>query len=219
MVTTYGMSETCGGCVYDGVPLDGVYADVDPDGRILLRGPVVGRGYRLLPGHRAFAGRGTVRTFRTDDVGRIDDGRLQILGRIDDVLISGGIKIAPAALEAAIARAPGIAEVVVVGVPDDEWGQLAVAVVVAQFDGSTDAALLGPPALLQLVRRACADAGIPGEQQPRAAVTVPELPLRGPGKPDRIAAAALARVLIGGGHLPDPGRPDGGMASGPRLSR
>ena len=127
------MSETCGGCVYDGVPLDGVQIDLDPDGRIQLRGPVVGRGYRLLPGHPAFPGTGT---FRTDDLGQVTNGRLQVRGRIDDVLVSGGIKIAPAVLEAAIARVPGVAEVVVVGIPDDEWGQLAVAVVVPQAGGA-----------------------------------------------------------------------------------
>lgn len=184
VVTTYGMSETCGGCVYDGVPLDGVRADLDGLGRIVLSGAVVGRGYRGLPGHPAFA---TAGAFRTDDVGRFDGDRLRVLGRIDDVLISGGIKISPAVLEAAISTASGVAEVVVVGVPDDEWGRLAVAVLVHHP---------GEVPTLESVRQACAAAGIPREQQPRAVVTVAELPLRGPGKPDRTAAAALAQTVL-----------------------
>ncbi len=207
VVTTYGMSETCGGCVYDGAPLDGVRVDLDADGRILLGGPVVGRGYRLLPGHPAFARPGT---FRTDDVGRFDGDRLEVVGRIDDMLISGGIKIAPTVLEAAIAGAPGIAEAVVVGIPDDEWGQLVVAVVrrvggraaIAPGPGA-DPADPADPALLESVRQACTAAGIPHAQQPRALVTVPDLPLRGPGKPDRTAAAQLARELLRRSDRPD----------------
>lgn len=206
VVTTYGMSETCGGCVYDGRPLDGVQAELDPDGRILLRGPVVGRGYRLLPGHPAFAGRST---FRTDDLGGWTDGRLQVLGRIDDVLISGGIKIAPAVLEAAAGRAPGVAEVLVVGVPDDEWGQLAVAVVVPAP---------GPVVTLDALRQACAAAGIAREQHPRALVLLEELPLRGPGKPDRVATLALARDRLSAAGAGGSGSPAaGGVSSGTPL--
>ena len=214
VVTSYGMSETCGGCVYDGVPLDGVQIDLDPDGRIQLRGPVVGRGYRLLPGHPAFPGTGT---FRTDDLGQVTGGRLQVRGRVDDVLISGGIKIAPAVLEAAIARVPGVAEVVVVGIPDDEWGQLAVAVVVPQAAAPLDPTQRDSSIALAEIRQACAAAGIPREQHPRALVTLPELPLRGPGKPDRTAAARLAEALL---RRPDPSaltEPGGDVASRPRL--
>ena len=221
VVTTYGMSETCGGCVYDGVPLDGVQVDLDTDHRIVLRGPVVGRGYRLRPGHPAFAGDGA---FRTDDLGRVVDGRLQVVGRVDEVLISGGIKITPAALEAAIAGVPGVAEVVVVGIPDDEWGQLAVVVAVERRSDAHPAG--GPVAsgvserwtpLLDAVRQACTDAGIPRAQQPRALVTVPELPLRGPGKPDRTAAAQWALALLARTAGPAGAAP--GVAPGPPLRR
>ncbi len=107
VVTTYGMSETCGGCVYDGVPLDRVSvtfegADASGVGRVVLGGATVAEGYRgaddaaaadFLPGRR----------FRTSDLGRIDaDGRLEILGRADDVIVTGGEKVAPAAVERAL---------------------------------------------------------------------------------------------------------------------
>ncbi|WP_090482058.1 o-succinylbenzoate--CoA ligase [Nakamurella panacisegetis] len=173
--TTYGMSETCGGCVYDGIPLDGVTATTDEDGRISLHGPVVGRGYRNRPGHPAFARPGT---YRTDDHGTWTDGRLRIVGRIDDVIITGGLKIAPAPVEDAIAELPSVAQVLLVGVPDAEWGQRLVAVVVPA-DPSR-------PPTLQDVQVAA------GTARPTAMMLVTNLPTRGPGKPDRRAAADLA---------------------------
>ena len=192
IVTTYGMSETCGGCVYDGRPLDGVGVELEELGQVVLSGAVVGRGYRNRPGHPAFASPGApesatgprTASFRTDDLGEWVDGRLRILGRLDDVIITGGLKIAPTRLEAAIAGLATVAESVVVGVPDPEWGQRVAAVVVA-VDRSD------PPRLEDL-RRACRDAGIDAALQPRSLTVVDELPLRGPGKPDRVTATALA---------------------------
>ena len=175
VVTTYGMSETCGGCVYDGVPLDSVTATTDDDGRISLSGPVVGRGYRNLPDHPAFARPGT---YRTDDQGTWSEGRLRIVGRIDDVIITGGLKVTPGRLEDSISALASVAQVLVVGVPDAEWGQRLVAVVVP-----TDPE---DPPTLEEVRSAS------GAVRPAALTLVTHLPTRGPGKPDRKAAAELA---------------------------
>ncbi len=89
VVTTYGMSETCGGCVYDGEPLAEVDVEVRDDGRVTIGGPVVFAGYRLRPDLTAAAlvdGRHV-----TQDLGRLaPDGRLEVLGRADDVIVSGG---------------------------------------------------------------------------------------------------------------------------------
>lgn len=194
VVTTYGMSETCGGCVYDGVPLDGVTAELDGTGRVHLTGPMIGRGYRNLPAHPAFPAHAdhadhsprTFRSFRTDDLGEWRDGRLQILGRVDDVIITGGLKVVPSALEEAIATLPSVAHVVVVGLPDPEWGRRLVAVAVA-----TDP--LQPPTLRE-IQQATAAAGI--ATTPRALAVVDEIPSRGPGKPDRTAATALAAAQV-----------------------
>jgi 1,4-dihydroxy-2-naphthoate octaprenyltransferase len=129
VVVTYGMSETCGGCVYDGVPLDGV--SVDP-GRSVIGSGSAGRcwraGYRLRPelSRRVFAGG----RFVTGDAGRLAGGRLTVLGRADDVLVTGGEKVAPAAVADALAEHPAVAEAAVVGVADPDWGQRVVAVVV-----------------------------------------------------------------------------------------
>ena len=190
-VTTYGMSETCGGCVYDGHALGGVTVSTDEAGRISLAGPVVARGYRGLPRHPAFdldpAGR---RRFRTDDIGEfvtdeIGD-RWRVIGRADDVLITGGVKMAPTAVEATLTHLPGVTDVVLTGVPDDEWGQSLVAVIATA--GSPDPATL----------RAAARTAHGPSAVPRTVVLVDELPLRGPGKPDRVAIRELAvRALAG----------------------
>jgi hypothetical protein len=127
VVTTYGMSETSGGCVYDGVPLPGV--TVEAGERIRLCGSVVARGYRLRPDLTAelFDGQ----CFTTSDRGVLVDGRLVVQGRTDDVLVTGGENVAPAAVGGrALAAHPSVAEVAVVGRPDAEWGQRVVAVVV-----------------------------------------------------------------------------------------
>lgn len=184
LVTSYGMSETCGGCVYDGVPLSGVDAAIDPSGRVLLFGAVLARGYRNQPGHLAFGEEGSRRSFRTDDLAEWAHGRLRILGRVDDVLITGGLKVAPARLEAAIAALPAVAEVVAVGIPDIQWGRRLVAVIVVAKDVSAPS--------LEQIRAACTAVGIAAAVQPKQVVVTAGIPMRGPGKPDRQAAVALA---------------------------
>jgi O-succinylbenzoic acid--CoA ligase len=137
VVRTYGMTETGGGCVYDGRPLRGVRVDLEPDGRVLLGGPVLASGY--LDDPELSAATFTGGRLRTTDLGRLSpDGVLTVLGRIDDALTTGGVTIAPAAVEAQLAGVAGIAESVVVGVPDAQWGELVVAVVTAP--GATGAA-------------------------------------------------------------------------------
>ncbi|MEZ0164937.1 o-succinylbenzoate--CoA ligase [Kineococcus sp. LSe6-4] len=180
VVTTYGSSETCGGCVYDGRPLDGVHADVR-EGRLVLSGPVVARGYRGLPGHPAFPAGPGPRTFRTDDTGEVAGGRVRVLGRVDDLITTGGLKLAPGLVEEALSGTPGIGEVVVVGVPDAEWGQRVVACVVPAGTA---------PTLAEVRDRV---AGVLDRwAAPRQVLVLPELPLRGPGKPDRARLRALA---------------------------
>ena len=124
VVTTYGMTETCGGCVYDGVPLDGVRAEIRDDGRIWISGPVLFSGY--LRGPRAPADG----WFRTGDLGVLDaGGRLRVRGRADDVINTGGHKVVPGEVAAALQACPGVRDAAVVGQPDPEWGERVVAVV------------------------------------------------------------------------------------------
>lgn len=190
VVTTYGMTETCGGCVYDGRPLDGVTVAVDAEQRIALAGPVLATGYLHRPDLDAttfVTARGR-RWLRTADRGRLDDDVLHVLGRLDDVLVSGGVKVDPHAVEEVLGGIPGVREVCVVGVPDQHWGQSVVAVVVTH-DGTA------PP--LTALRTAVASVLGPASA-PRQVLVVDELPLRGPGKPDRRAVARLATQLMPG---------------------
>lgn len=189
VVTTYGMTETCGGCVYDGVPLEGVEVELAADGRVLLAGPVLADGYRGRPDLDAevFVTHAGRRRVRTSDLGRWADGRLEILGRADDVIITGGVNVAPLAVEHAVAGLPEVAEVCVVGIPDPEWGQAVVAVVVPRPGAE-------PPSLEQV--RAAVTRTLEPAAAPRHVVPAAALPLRGPGKPDRRAAAALAEAWL-----------------------
>lgn len=190
VVRTYGMTETCGGCVYDGVPLAGVDVRLG-GGAVELAGPVLARGYLDRPDLDAasFVADGARRWFRTQDLGVLDgEGRLTVLGRRDDVLVTGGTKVAPAAVEAALALLPGIAEVCVVGVPDPQWGQAVTAVVVT----GTPAAV---PALDEV--RAHVTRTLGAAAAPRHLVVVDALPLRGPGKVDRVEAARHATEVLG----------------------
>ncbi len=190
LVRTYGMSETAGGCVYDGRPLGGVTVELDDDGRIFLAGPVLAAGYLAHPEltARTFVSRAGVRTLRTDDLGTFDDdGALRVLGRVDDVINTGGVKVAPAAVESALTELAAFAQACVVGVPDPEWGAAVVAVVVLAPDATN------PP--LDAVREHVAhNLGAPAA--PRRIVVVRELPERGPGKLDRRAARRIAAAAV-----------------------
>ena len=121
---SYGMSETCGGCVIDGLALPGVQVAIGQAGRVSIGGPVVFSGYRGDPQETAAAlveGR-----LLTNDRGEwlaAPDGepRLRILGRMDDVVISGGVNVDLAGVQRAV-DGLGRGETAVIGVPDDEWG-------------------------------------------------------------------------------------------------
>jgi O-succinylbenzoic acid--CoA ligase len=120
------MTETGSGVVYDGVPLMGVEVSVDPDGQIFLRGPMLLRCYR--DGSVPLDADGWL---PTGDLGRwLDDGRLHVDGRGGDLIITGGENVWPEAVEAALADHPDVAEVLVRGVDDPEWGQIVEAVIV-----------------------------------------------------------------------------------------
>lgn len=181
IVRTYGMSETAGGCVYDGVPLDGVRiriaSPLDGVGRVLLGGPSIAHGYRNLPDHPAFAEPGW---FRTDDLGRLDDGVLSIVGRADEAITSGGLTVIPQVVEAAILDDPAVADCAVVGLPDDRLGERVVAVVVPAPDATVRPAAVIDAVTERLGRYAA----------PREIIVADSLPRRGPGKVDRRALRA-----------------------------
>jgi O-succinylbenzoic acid--CoA ligase len=176
VVQTYGMSETCGGCVYDGVPLDGVEVRIADDGEVLVRGPVLFDGYQDEPDRTAAAFRDG--WLVTHDLGHwAPDGRLRIDGRTDDVIITGGLKVPARVVAGAVAGHPDVEAVEVLGVPDVEWGERVVAFVVSR-----------EPLVLEQVR----DLVAPRSWAPRQVVRLPELPVLPNGKTDRVLLRKLA---------------------------
>lgn len=178
VVRTYGMSETAGGCVYDGVPLDGVRLRT-VDGRIVIGGATLAKGYRNPVDPDPFAEPGW---FRTEDLGAVSDaGVLTVLGRADDAISTGGLTVLPQPVEAALCAHPAVRDCAVFGVPDDRLGQRVVAAIVVR-DGSA------APGLDDL--RAQVTRTLDATAAPRELHVLAALPLRGIGKVDR---AALVR--------------------------
>jgi O-succinylbenzoic acid--CoA ligase len=174
VVTTYGLTETGGGVVHDGHPVDGVELAVGDagavEGEIRLRGPMVMRGYHGDPAATAAALRGG--WLHTRDVGRLlPDGRLRVLGRRDEVIISGGVNVHPVEVEQVLSRHPLVGDVAVAGAADPEWGQRVVAFVVPCQPGQ-------PPSLEEL--RGFARERLAAAKLPRQLVLVDEVP-RSPG--------------------------------------
>jgi len=130
LVTTYGLTETCGGFTYDGLPLDGMQVRLDAEDLIEVSGSTVMENYRLDPA-AAGAAFTTDDWLRTGDLGSVDDdGRLSIHGRADHMIRTGAEKVWPEEVERIIARHPKVADVAVAGRPDPEWGSRVSAFVV-----------------------------------------------------------------------------------------
>ncbi len=194
--TTYGSSETAGGCVYDRKPLSGVHLHIpEPDhegaGRLLISSPTLALGY-LSPegassdGFTLWEGR---RALATSDLAQVTNGLLTVIGRADDVIITGGRKVVPQDIEQAVNRSlmlrDMVRECVVVGVPDPEWGQRLEALV-------TLTPWIDPAEATPLVRSALQTTEVPAHMIPRRAHAVEEIPLLGIGKIDRSAAREIA---------------------------
>ena len=182
VVTTYGMTETCGGCVYDGIPLDGVRVKTGDDDRIWIAGPVLFSGYRQGgSGGMGPPGIGSPPTagdewLQTGDLGRMDSaGRLVVRGRADDVINTGGYMVVPGEVAAVLQTCPGVRDVAVLGLPDPEWGARVVAVV-----APADPADPPPLELLRLHVRE----RLPRYAAPSKVVMVDAVPMLPSGKHD-----------------------------------
>jgi O-succinylbenzoic acid--CoA ligase len=178
-VTTYGLTETGGGVIYDGRPLEGVRWRISHDGEVLLRGPMLTRGYR--DGTTPVDAGGWL---HTGDAGHVlPDGRLHVEGRRGEMIVTGGENVWPEQVERALAGMAGVADVAVAGVPDPEWGQRVVAWIVPA----------GTPPTLDAARRHVA-ATLPRFAAPKELRVVAEIP--------RTTLGKIARHRLGGGTRP-----------------
>lgn len=204
-VITWGMTETGSGCVYDYYPLNGVQLAVRTGGssgsasqeqtrhlgiqtvgvgELLVKSPTLLRAYRNANGDiDPFNSQGF---FPTGDIGRLNaDGRLQILGREDDVITSGGEKVWPAPIEAALRQLNWVGEVCVIGRPDADWGHRVVAVV----QPKPEVLLPTETAGLEQAKHAVVTAGLSSWNQPKELIFVKQLPRTTLGKVSRKTVA------------------------------
>lgn len=172
LVDAYGLTETWGGCVLDGVPIDGAEARIE-GGEILVRGAMVTRGYRSADEPFPVDDEGWL---HTGDLGVWDEGRLAVVDRRKDLVISGGVNVSPTEVEAVLARHPGVADVCVVGAPDPEWGERVVACVVPADPAN--------PPTVEALREHARELLSPAKL-PRELVVVDEIPRTPGGKPLR----------------------------------
>lgn len=179
IVETYGMSETCGGCVYDGTPLDGVELR-SVEGRLRISGPVLADGYLDAPGltEERFVRTSGRRWFVTDDAGDVaTDGSVTVHGRLDDVIITGALKVSATRVSDVIQALPGVEQSVVLGIRSEEWGTAVAAAIVGEVD--TD------------VIRQAVHVELGAHAVPKVIVALDALPLLPGGKPDRRTIHAL----------------------------
>jgi O-succinylbenzoic acid--CoA ligase len=188
VVDAYGLSETWGGFALDGLPIAGATVRVAAEhhDEILVRGPMVMRGYRLDPDRTAVA-LDTDGWFHTGDVGALDEGsgdhgsrdgagRVQVVDRLKDLVITGGVNVSPTEVEGVLARHPDVDDVCVVGLPDEEWGEAVVAFVVPRAGATV-------PSIDTL--RAFGRDHLSAAKLPRATRVVDAIPRTASGKPMR----------------------------------
>lgn len=205
-VRTWGMTETAGGCVYNGEPLDGVSVLATPSGRLRIGGPTVMAGYRV----HTDAGRGITNGLANDegmelgegldpdgwftsaDLGEVRDGVVTVYGRADDVINTGGEKVIAGQIAQVLEQLEDVEEAAVVGIPDEEWGQRVVAVMVP-----VDATSPGLSGRLSLeVVRDHVKAALGAPAAPKDVLVVRSMPRLGNGKVDRIGLTATVGAML-----------------------
>ena len=170
IVRTYGATETCGGCVYDGVPLEGVEVIIDETGRIAVEGPVLAHSYR---DGEVIAAHG----WHSSDLGAIADGRLTVSGRVDDQIKVAGHLVNLLTLAQAARQCEGVVDAAAAGRVDTQYEFVPV----IAYQGSADA-----DAVENAIRTTLHDIRIP-----LLVKKVDEIPMLPNGKPDRGAISAI----------------------------
>lgn len=203
---SYGLTETAGGCVFDGVPFPGTEV-VARDGLLGLRGPTLASGLLTPTGMRPITDADG--WLWTNDLGAVENGVVSVVGRADDVVITGGVNVNPASVEVVLEEHPAVTRAGVVGIGDEEWGQrLVAAVVLRRGEGraAPDAAATATPATTHDAghhRLPTLDEGLAGELRatvrrelgaaaaPTTFVVAADLPLTSLGKIARHQLTAM----------------------------
>ncbi|MFW0107524.1 AMP-binding protein [Rothia sp. P7181] len=190
--TTYGSAETAGGCVYNGRALSSTQLRIetqhpeDTVGRIWLGGKHIAHGYLDQPQRTAqhfWCDNNGTRWYRTDDIGSLSQGFLEVHGRADDIIISGGVKISPAPIAQCLESHPAVVSAFVFPVPHRRWGQAVGCVVYAPEES--------PARLSPQLQQLCQN--LEPAQRPKYLRVINSLPLLPTGKPDRGALYDLLR--------------------------
>ena len=163
VITTYGMTETCGGCVYDGEVLDNVEVDIR-NGKVFIRGPILASSISLDAGW-----------YETSDLGEIKDEKLFVIGRADDVIITGGENLSLNSVEASLSIAFPNVQSAAFAIEDPQWGQ------------SLHIAVVGSVADEEIISHLQKDLGL--FAKPKGIHHLASLPLLGIGKIDRKSLA------------------------------
>jgi O-succinylbenzoic acid--CoA ligase len=178
IVTTYGMTEMSGGCVYNQKPLDGVEVKLTGDGLIKLTGPMIASGYISEKGELTSVG--TDGWFESTDIGELSAGFLKVNGRADEVIISGGENISLILVEEKIRELIPNQEIIAFALPDEVWGEKLCL-------GSTS------NLSIEEIKK-----NIGSLLSPKEVFLFEQIPTTAIGKPDRRAAKNLAIKIMGG---------------------
>jgi O-succinylbenzoic acid--CoA ligase len=171
IVVTYGMTETSGGCVYDGVALEGVEISITPEKRIAIKGPVLAHTY--IGAEALWDTQCKDGWFLSSDFGRIENGKLIVEGRADDVIISGGENISLSAIERSLHTHFPHKSFAAFSIKDAKWGDsLHVAISGDGFPSEEEVSTYLTEQFGEFTK-------------PKGYLHLPELPLIGIGKVDR----------------------------------
>ena len=175
VITTYGMTETSGGCVYNKSALTGVSVKVDESGRLMIKGPILASGYE--DNQNLWDQNFKDGWFVTSDLGKIKGDEIEVIGRIDDVVITGGENVSLTAIENELSASFPNISFLATAIPDAEWGQKICLISNNEIDHDRIAELLKTNLGKQFV--------------PKEFLVMPQIPEIGIGKPDRVKASQI----------------------------
>lgn len=166
---TYGLTETFGGVIHDGAPLPQVEMRLTALGELLIKTPTL----CVSTNEANYQDRITDGWLHTGDFGVVENGLLISVERMDDMIISGGINVSPDQVETTLQKHPAIDDVCVIGLPDQDWGQVVTAVIA------------GAPSLTLDELRDWAKRKLPVACVPKKLIKTPSIPRTPTGKLSR----------------------------------